>query len=126
MSAITARHACRPCLTGLPPPCSILTPLVALFWVGIFVLYGYYLIARLIGHKDPLGRIDFGGTFGNDRWNDTRDGDPASGLGVTTTDAAAAAKASAASVYSMASVLHSAVTELGARSLAPTATSVAR
>ncbi|GAA5980514.1 hypothetical protein JCM10908_001675 [Rhodotorula pacifica] len=87
----------------------LLLPLVSLFWVGIVILYGYYLIARLVGMKDPLGRIDLGKTFGNDRWNDT---DTSSSSSIMS---AVEPTNSVASVFSIASALQSAVTALPSR-----------
>lgn len=89
---------------------SLLTPFVSLFWVGIVILYGYYLIARLLGFEDPLGHVDLGGTFGNDHWNDTDTAEE-----VSATLSASAATQTVASLYSIASALHSAASALPAR-----------
>ncbi|TKA54586.1 hypothetical protein B0A53_02993 [Rhodotorula sp. CCFEE 5036] len=88
----------------------LLTPFVSLFWVGIVILYGYYLIARMLGFEDPLGHVDLGETFGNDHWNDT---DAADGMSATLS--ASAATKTVASLYSLASALHSAASALPVR-----------
>ena len=89
---------------------SLLTPFVSLFWVGIVILYGYYLLARLLGFQDPLGHVDLGETFGNDHWNDTDTAEE-----VSATLSASAATKTVASLYSIASALHSAASALPTR-----------
>lgn len=86
---------------------SLLTPVLSLFWLGIFVLYGYYFIARFAGFPDPLGRVDLGETFGDEAWNET----DAAVMGTSIASAAAAASEAArsSSLYSMASVIESAM-----------------
>ncbi|GAA5882400.1 hypothetical protein JCM3774_004298 [Rhodotorula dairenensis] len=94
----------------------VLTPLVSLFWIGIVILYGYYLIARLLGFDDPLGRVDLGETFGNDAWNDTDTTITTfSSVGGTASPSTANPTAKVASLYSLASALHSATALLPAR-----------
>ncbi|BGP53081.1 hypothetical protein JCM8202v2_000640 [Rhodotorula sphaerocarpa] len=85
----------------------LLTPVVSLFWLGIFVLYGYYFIARFAGFPDPLGRVDLGETFGDEAWNET----DAAVMGTSIASAAAAASEAgrSSSLYSMASVIESAM-----------------
>lgn len=89
---------------------SLLTPFVSLFWVGIVILYGYYLIARLLGFEDPLGHVDLGETFGKEHWNDTDTAQE-----VSATLSASAATKTIASLYSIASALHSAASALPTR-----------
>ncbi|GAA5994690.1 uncharacterized protein JCM10292_004298 [Rhodotorula paludigena] len=50
------------------------TPLIAVYWVAILVLYLYWSISRALGHESPLGNVDLGSHLGNSAWNDTSDG----------------------------------------------------
>ncbi|BGP21851.1 hypothetical protein JCM10295v2_000726 [Rhodotorula toruloides] len=52
----------------------IYTPMLLVYWVGIFILYIYYFIARGLGFAAPLGNVDLGSVLGNSAWNDTHDG----------------------------------------------------